>query len=285
MERKYAHLVKALPPSPFPGMHFSLDSKSLEGIPFNMGRGIPSRIGVAHQEGSQIHPCDELLFFFGMNPYNIADLQATVAVQLGDEEHVINESCVIVIPKGLPHLPFKTLRLDKPYQLFHALLDPEYQIKVVGHIPVTNETKHKHLIKPFKNVGVRSLANKGPGNAEQLVYYSSKDLEGVSLSFTYGVYANAGKWSRKPGVKGHMHPYDQILVFVGLDPRDPKNYLGAEIEIDLGPEHERYVFDKPTVVIVPRGLVHTPIATWWVEKPFAAIAINFNPEYEVTTEQ
>lgn len=250
-----------------------------------MGRGIVSRVGIAHEEGSHIHNYDELLFYFSMNPYNVMDLQSTVAVQLGDEEHVINESCVIVVPKGLPHLPFKTLRVDKPYQLFHVLLAPEYQIQVVGHIPVTGETKHKNLIKPFKSVGVRSLSHEGPGNAEQLVSFSSKNMEGVSLSFTYGVYANAGKWTRKSGVKGHTHPYDQLLVFVGLDPRDPINYLGAEIEIDLGPEHERYTFDKPTVVIIPKGLVHTPIVTWWVDKPFAAFAINLNPQYEMTPEE
>ncbi|MCS7114963.1 MAG: hypothetical protein RMJ15_07315 [Nitrososphaerota archaeon] len=285
MERRYAHLVKPLPVSPYPGMHFSLDSKSLEGIPVNVGRGIPSRIGVAHPEGSHIHSCDELLLYFGISPYNIADLQATVAVQLGDEEHVINESSVIVIPKGLSHLPFKTLKLDKPYQLYNVLLAPEYQIQVVGHIPVANEAKHRHLIKPFKSVGVRSFSHEGPGNAEQLVYFSSRDLEGVPLSLTYGVHANAGKWTGKPGVRGHTHPYDQLLIFVGLDPKDPRNFLGAEVEIDLGLEHERYVFDKPTVVIVPKGLVHTPIVTWWVDKPFATLVINLNPEYEIMPEQ
>lgn len=285
MERKYASLVKPLPVRPEPVPHVWMDSKDLNGIVFNMGRGVVSRVGVAHEEGSQIHSHDELLLFFGMNSYNIADLQATVAVQLGEEEHVINESSVIVVPKGLSHLPFKTLRVDKPYQLFHILLAPEYEIQVVGHIPVKNESIHRHLIKPFKNVGVRSLTYMGHGNAERLVYYSSRDLEGIPLSFAYGVYASAGKWDRMSGMKGHMHPYDQLHVFVGLDPNDPINYLGAEIQMDMGPEHERYIIDKPSVVIAPKGLVHTPIVTLWVDKPFAALIINLNPQYEMSPEE
>ncbi len=57
------------------------------------------------------------------------------------------------------------------------------------------------------------------------------------------------------------------MIWVGLDPHD-LNYLGAEIEIALGPEFERHVFDRPTCVIAPGGFVHTPLITRRVDDPY-----------------
>jgi len=50
--------------------------------------------------------------------------------------------------------------------------------------------------------------------------------------------------------------------------------LGAEIEIDLGKEHEKYLFDKPSAIACPAGFPHAPMVTRWVDKPFAFILIN-----------
>ena len=42
------------------------------------------------------------------------------------------------------------------------------------------------------------------------------------------------------------------MIFMGTDP-DNVGILGAEIEIDLGKEHERYIFDKPSAIVCPAG--------------------------------
>jgi len=70
-----------------------------------------------------------------------------------------------------------------------------------------------------------------------------------------------------------------VLVYVGTDPNNIE-YLGAEIEIDMGLEHERYLINKPTVVICPRGVPHTPQVTRWVDKPFAFFAVSLDAEHE-----
>jgi hypothetical protein len=67
------------------------------------------------------------------------------------------------------------------------------------------------------------------------------------------------------------------MIFMGVDPNNSED-LGAEVEIDLGKEHERYFIDKPSVVLCPEGLPHSPIITRWVDRPFAFILIDMAGE-------
>jgi hypothetical protein len=78
---------------------------------------------------------------------------------------------------------------------------------------------------------------------------------------------------------------NQVLfgdLTTSLDPSDI-DYLGAEIEIEMGKEHEKYVFDKPTVVIIPEGMPHNPIVTKRVDKPYAVFLISLGAEHETSS--
>ena len=168
--------------------------------------------------------------------------------------------------------------------------------------PIKPTGKYAHLIKPLKTGMVTQrgkmvldrltpeqreqldeMAKKGqklgPGNADHLTWFYGKDLEGLELNLTWGFYSKPGIWHR--GVGAHAHPVDEALVFAGLDPTDI-NYLGAKIEIDMGEEHERYIFDKPTVVICPKGLPHNPVVVRWVDRPYAFYSIGLGGAYETT---
>jgi hypothetical protein len=117
----------------------------------------------------------------------------------------------------------------------------------------------------------------GPGNADHLIWMSGKDLEGLNVNIFWGFCSQPGIWRR--GAGSHVHPTDEVLIYVGTDPNDI-DYLGAEIEIDMGKEHERHIINKPTVVICPVGTPHLPQVTRWVDKPFAFFAINLSGEHE-----
>ena len=116
----------------------------------------------------------------------------------------------------------------------------------------------------------------GPGNADQLIWMYGKDLEGLNLNFTWGFYSKPGIWHRRSTGRGaHVHPEPELLVFVGLDPND-MDYLGAEIEVDMGKEHESHVINKPGVYICPGGLPHLPMITRWVDKPYGFYVISLS---------
>jgi hypothetical protein len=291
LEKKYGHLVKKLniqkgPGGALPNQLIWLDSKTLEGVPLNFGGGDHTTTGYWHTwAGAHTHSCDEVLFFLGLDPSDITYLGAEVAMEMGEEqeEHVIKESSIVVVPKGLPHGPFTTLQVDKPFRGCHILLASEYQANWLPKEtkpPKTAGNKYSRLIKPLKGKVISpAKMGVGSGNADQLVWFFSKDLEGLEINFTWGIYSGCGIWHREKGKSiGHIHPYDEILVFVGLDPNN-LNYLGAEIEIDMGAEHERHIFSEPTVVICPKGFQHTPLITRWVDKPFGCFVICLNPEY------
>ncbi len=121
----------------------------------------------------------------------------------------------------------------------------------------------------------------GPGMTENAVWMFGKDLEGMDANFCWGIQTQPGLWLRGPGRGAHVHPVDEVLLFAGTDPSDI-DYLGAEIQIDMGPEHERHIIDKPTAVVIPAGLAHNPITTRWVDKPFGFLLMSLGAKHETT---
>jgi hypothetical protein len=117
----------------------------------------------------------------------------------------------------------------------------------------------------------------GPGTADHLIMMGSKDLEGLDASIFWGFCSQPGSWRR--GGRAHIHPTDKVLIYLGTDP-NKIDYLGAEIEIDMGEEQERHIINKPSVVICPAGVPHDPQVTRWVDRPFAYFAINLSSEHE-----
>ena len=172
----------------------------------------------------------------------------------------------------------------------------------VNEDTMTYGNKQAHLIKTMKpmaslteNMSAEEKAGyeeavakgdvmrPGPGNTDKVMWMKGEDLEGMNLNYTWGFHKKPGIWHRGPGKSdgAHVHPSDEVLVFAGTDPADI-NYLGAEISIDLGEERERYVFDKPTAVVCPKGTVHAPIITRYVDRPFAFFMMNLASEYKIT---
>ena len=64
----------------------------------------------------------------------------------------------------------------------------------------------------------------------------------------------------------HTHDFDEIFHFFGADAGDISDFQ-AVVEFHMGEEDEIYRFDKPTIVYIPKGLVHAPIDIKVVKKP------------------
>ena len=76
----------------------------------------------------------------------------------------------------------------------------------------------------------------------------------------------------------HSHDFDEFLCFLGCDPTDPKDF-GAEVEISLGEKGEKHIIDTPTVVCVPKGLIHCPLTFKKIGKPILFCNVYLSPEY------
>jgi hypothetical protein len=96
-------------------------------------------------------------------------------------------------------------------------------------------------------------------------------LGGMELNVIYACAYKTGitGLSTKP----HVHKYDEAVFFIGTDPHH-FDELGAEVEFAIGPEQEKHVFDKPTVLVAPKGLYHCPIVTRSIERPYVCMAVS-----------
>jgi hypothetical protein len=68
------------------------------------------------------HDFDEVITFFGSNPEDPRDLCGEVELWLEDEKHILTESCVVFVPKGMKHGPLFIRRVDRP--IFHFSSGP-----------------------------------------------------------------------------------------------------------------------------------------------------------------
>jgi hypothetical protein len=75
---------------------------------------------------SHSHDFDEYLGFVGSNPDDPFDLCGEVELYLGDEKHVLTKTCVVFVPKGLPHCPINIKRVDRPFIFFTSAPIPLY---------------------------------------------------------------------------------------------------------------------------------------------------------------
>ncbi len=107
----------------------------------------------------------------------------------------------------------------------------------------------------------------------ELMHVGADLLNGFACSIIYAFAYTTGitGLSKKP----HVHDYDEAIFFLGSDPRNFSD-LGGEVEFSIGAEgeEEKYTFDKPTAVVVPKGVPHCPIVTKRIEKPFLVMAVS-----------
>jgi hypothetical protein len=309
VKKEYEHLVKPLPVQQAPeGLYAEprvwMEGKDMEGFNAHFSFGFIKKPVVCHpEEGTLIHPYDECLVFAGTDNSDILYLGTEVSVELGEEqeEHVFSEPSVVLVPKGIPHGPVTIRNVDKPIVHYTIGLGPEYKAESIpkdSKSSKTTGTKYGHLIKKMitnvepnedgSGMGYESVTDSrgvmrpaesgiGPGNGDQIVWLFGRDLEGMDVNFTWGFYSRCGKWHR--GGEAHTHPEEEILVFVGLDP-DDIDYLGAELELGLGKDYERHIFNTPTVAICPKGFPHLPLITRWVDKPYGFFVICLSGEHD-----
>jgi hypothetical protein len=281
----------------------------LEGMDLSFGWEYHNGLGDWYNDESpHVHSYPVVQFFVGLDTANVNYLGADIECHLGEgmDTYSFSEPTVVVVPAGVPHGPVATRRMYSPkgFGYYVAALSSYHQKD-----PVTKkETSagrgddYSRLVKPLKeniiierkkfklsrmaaerqsapdktgNIPAMTL---GPGNADHLAWMYGKDLEGLEVNMDWGFFSSPGLWHRNVGA--HTHPVDEILVFLGTDP-SRGDRLGAEIEIDLGKEHERHLITEPCIVVCPAGLPHGPFVTRWVDRAFAFFSINLSGQPEM----
>jgi hypothetical protein len=280
-DSKYGHLVRQMTYRKGSGganareLTF-VQGEELAGFELNFIVGVYDQTGDwAPGRGAHTHPFDELLFFFGYTE-DLSYLGSDMNLSLGKEweQHRFSVPTVGVAAKGVPHCPLVTERVYKPFGHFHVAMASKYAGSPSPQQGVTDGTKYAHLLKKMP-------VSNGPGGADayQLAKMSGADLEGLNVNFVMGLYGGTGQWDAKQGGRAHVHPYDESVVFFGLNEAN-LSQLGAELTVEIGVEHEKHTFNVPTVVSFPRGNPHFPIVCNRVDRPYGVMQIGLGPTYQ-----
>ena len=246
----------------------------LQGFNLNFVVGVYDEPGDwAPGMGAHTHPFDEALVFFGYDDNDLSYLGSEMELAMGREyeTHQFNVPTVIAAPANLPHCPLITKKVYKPFGHFHLALSGSYAATKVEQEGMTDGKKYAYLYKTFK-------VERGSGGATtaQQLSADGKDLSGMTLNFTLGRYNQTGAWH--PGKGLCRHSYDSCLVFFGHKTNELR-YLGAEISIEIGSEHENYTFDVPTVVVLPKGTPYGSIVCNKLEKPYSVMQVGLSASY------
>ncbi|MBN1322179.1 MAG: hypothetical protein JXA87_15205 [Thermoleophilia bacterium] len=79
-------------------------------------------------------------------------------------------------------------------------------------------------------------------------------------------------------ITAHSHRYQEIYLFIGTDPKDPRD-LGGELElwVGAGAYAEKLTITKSSVVVLPPGLVAHPMVFRRVDRPIVKVVIYDSP--------
>lgn len=84
--------------------------------------------------------------------------------------------------------------------------------------------------------------------------------------------------------EAHTHDVDEYLFFLGGQVPDSFSTFDAEIDLFIGEEQEKYVITEPTLVYIPKGLLHTPLEFRKINKPVLFGMILLAPSFTKTTD-
>ena len=78
-------------------------------------------------EGPHAHDFEQYLCFIGTGS-NVREFDAEVELYLGEEneKHIITETTVVHIPKGMIHCPLRFTKINKPITFINAVLTDRY---------------------------------------------------------------------------------------------------------------------------------------------------------------
>lgn len=252
-----------------------MSGEQLGGLELNYVIGVYDETGDwAPDMGAHVHPFDECLVFFGYGE-DLNYLGSDMSLAMGKEYEVRKFSVptVVAAPGNMPHCPLITEKVYEKFGHFHLACSGKYAGTGVKQEGTTNGKKYSYLFKTMK-----AKNGKGGADAKQLISIEGgKDLAGMSLSFKLGIHDKPGDLF--PGKGALIHPYDSVVVFFGRK-TDDISYLGAEISIELGEEREKYTFDVPTAIWLPKGMPHFPATCNKVEHTYTMAQVGLTPKWE-----
>ena len=110
--------------------------------------------------------------------------------------------------------------------------------------------------------------------ASRLVFFSGDHVGDKNYSLLWNCITEPWLMAQEP----HKHDFDQFLHFYGANALDINDF-DAVVELTLGADGEKHIITEPTVVHIPKGLIHCPLNFATVNKPVIFMNVALTPRY------
>lgn len=220
----------------------------------------------------EAHDYPEIIFTLGMDPHNPEYLGGEIEGYMGQDRQLTKTTTALYIPGGVEHGKVSWKGFEKP--------DMQMAIKLSGDIREKKGPKGKTTVKATKlgdcekyvvSAPARELSppfNTTGRSNPSLTYMSNSLVPGCNI---YLEYVWIWEMPTPNPIEGsHSHNYDEIVLNIGTDPKNPAD-LGAEIEAYLG--GEKQVTDSTSAVFIPKNVKHGPVKWTRFTRPHIQMSI------------
>ena len=141
--------------------------------------------------------------------------------------------------------------------------------KYVTRKPAIIKSDYSEEVPKTEKIPLRTPVDTGP-----MVIFSKDFVPEANSIVEYGIVSGDMTIGDGSFVSKHKHDYEEIFMFLGTDPKDPRD-LGAEVEfwIGEGKDQEKIVFNTSSSIYVPPGVAHFPQIWRNVRRPVFTVVI------------
>jgi hypothetical protein len=141
--------------------------------------------------------------------------------------------------------------------------------KYVVRKPAIVKADYTDEVPETDEIPLRSPVDTGP-----MVIFSKDFVNEADSIVEYGIVSGDMTIGDGSFVNPHKHDYEEIFLFLGTDPKNPRD-LGAEIEfwVGEGENLEKIEFNTSSSIYIPPGLAHFPQIWRNVKSPVMTVVI------------
>ncbi|OGO20543.1 MAG: hypothetical protein A2Z15_04700 [Chloroflexi bacterium RBG_16_50_11] len=220
----------------------------------------------------EAHDYPEIIFTLGMDPHHPEYLGGEIEGYIGQDRQLTKTTTALYIPENAEHGKVSWKSFEKPHMQMAIKFSGDIRQKpgpkkkpAAEPVPAGTYAKYvvdrpiRELSPPFKTTG-RSNPS--------LTYMNNRLVPGCNIYLEY-----VWIWempSPNPIEGSHAHNYNEIVLNIGTDPKNPAD-LGAEIEAYMG--GEKQVTDVTSAVFIPKNVPHGPVRWTRFTRPHIQMSI------------
>jgi mannose-6-phosphate isomerase-like protein (cupin superfamily) len=112
----------------------------------------------------------------------------------------------------------------------------------------------------------------------QAYFRGDWQIPGAKMNMGWQLFVKPIQLEKEP----HTHECDEYLMFLGGELPDLFSSFQAEIDLCMGEEEEKHLITKPTIIFIPKGMVHCPLNFRKIDKPVLFHALLLSPVFTKT---